>query len=247
MEKTRYTLPDALRGVAILEMIIYHALWDMVFIFDCDLEWFNTYGAYIWQQSICCTFILLSGFCVNFSRRKLKRSLIVLICSLIISIVTIIFFPYAAVKFGVLCLIGSGMLLMIPLDRLLKKAEPITAAVIFFCIFIFMKNIYNGFLGIGNIWTIEMPDMLYRNMITAYLGFPPDDFSSSDYFPVIPWMFLYITGYFIYRILKKYGLLHSLSKISLHPVEWIGRHSLIIYMLHQPIIYGVLWAIFQIV
>ncbi len=246
MVKKRYTIPDILRGFALAEMIIYHALWDIVFIFNVNISAFKGTGAYIWQQSICWIFILLSGFCVNFSCRKLKRSLTVIICSAIISIVTILALPDSAVKFGVLCLIGFGMLIMIPLDKYISKIAPIPAAIISLCLFLLTKNVPYGFIGFENLNIAQLPSALYQNYFTAFLGFPPAEFYSSDYFPLIPWIFLYITGYFIYHIFKKYNLLHLLSTFSIKPLEWLGRHSLIIYMLHQPLIYGVLWIIFSI-
>lgn len=247
MDKKRYTVPDVLRGFALIEMIIYHALWDIVFIFGINFNWFHGIGAYIWQQSICWIFIALSGFCANFSRNKFKRGLTILICSVIISIVTIIALPDSAVKFGVLCLIGSGMLIITFTDKILSKVSPIPAATISFLLFIVTKNIPFESIGFENIIFAKMPSILYQNNFTAFLGFPPSDFYSSDYFPLLPWLFLYITGYYIYFIFKKFDLIPLLSKISIPTIEWFGRRSLIIYMLHQPVIYGVLWIIFNVI
>lgn len=241
MASKRYTVPDILRGFALLEMIAYHGLWDMVFVFGINIPWFGSKGCYIWQQSICWVFILLSGFCVNFSRRKLKRAVTVLLCSAVISIVTIAAMPYAAVKFGVLSLIGSCMLFMIPLDRLFSKIHPIAGAVISLLLFAVTKNVPFGSLGFEDMNIASLPEWLYSNLVTAYIGFPPADFSSSDYFPLIPWLFLFSAGYFTHHIFSRYELLHILSAVKAKPLEWLGRHSLIIYMLHQPLVYGVIW------
>ena len=56
----RQTL-DAVRGCALASMILYHAAWDLVYIFGVSWPWYRGMGAYVWQQSICWTFILLSG------------------------------------------------------------------------------------------------------------------------------------------------------------------------------------------
>lgn len=241
MKNERYTLPDIIRGAAIAEMIIYHGLWDLVFIFGENISWFNSSGAYIWQQSICWTFILLSGFCVNLSKHKLKRSLTVLICSAVISIVTLIAMPDAAVKFGVLTLIGSCMLFMIPIDKFLSKIDPMAGAFVSFALFVILKNVPFGSLGFEGLVITDLPECLYRDLFTAYIGFPQASFTSSDYFPLIPWFFLFAAGYFIYHIFKKYDLLKHLSTVKFPPLEWVGRHSLIIYMLHQPVVYGAIW------
>ena len=52
---------DALRGLTLVSMIAYHACWDLVYLVHADWDWYRGTGAYIWQQSICWTFILLSG------------------------------------------------------------------------------------------------------------------------------------------------------------------------------------------
>ena len=61
MAKVRYAGLDTLRGVTLVSMMAYHACWDLVYIFGMDWDWYGSFGAYLWQQSICWTFILLSG------------------------------------------------------------------------------------------------------------------------------------------------------------------------------------------
>ena len=77
MEQTitrgRVAALDALRGLTILSMAAYHACWDLVYIFRMDWGWYRSGAAYLWQQSICWTFILLSGFCWSMGRRPLRR------------------------------------------------------------------------------------------------------------------------------------------------------------------------------
>ena len=56
----RWAALDNLRGLTLLSMIAYHACWDMVYLFGADWGWYRSAAAYVWQQSICWTFILLS-------------------------------------------------------------------------------------------------------------------------------------------------------------------------------------------
>ena len=60
-KKSRVEWLDSIRGITLISMILYHAVWDIVYIAKVDWDWFKSDGAYIWQQSICWTFILLSG------------------------------------------------------------------------------------------------------------------------------------------------------------------------------------------
>lgn len=238
MKNKRLTLPDIIRGYSLLAMIIYHTLWDLAFIAQCSIPWFFSTGAYIWQQSICWTFILISGFCTGLGHHRLKRGIVILICSLMISVITILVIPDEAVKYGVLCLIASGMLLTVPLDSFFKKIPPSAGLTVCFCTFLITRNIPDGFLGFEQFNIAGMPSFLYQNNLTAYLGFPGADFRSSDYFPVIPWIFLYFSGYFLFLLFKNNEWLKYLSPFNIRFLQWMGRHSLIIYLIHQPVIYG---------
>ena len=75
--KIRYFWIDNIRAIAMISMMIFHAVWDLVYLYGMDWEWYRSDMAFVWQQSICWTFILLSGFCWSFSKNPLKQGLIV--------------------------------------------------------------------------------------------------------------------------------------------------------------------------
>lgn len=226
-------------------MILYHAIWDLVYIFGIEIPWYESDIAYVWQQSICWTFIMLSGFCWSLGRRKLIRALQVLTISILISIFTITFMPANAIHFGVLSAIGSCMLIMIPLDKVFQKFNPYFGLVTCFTLFIVFRNVNSGTIGFGSWNILNLPRKWYANFFTAYIGFPADNFQSTDYFSLIPWIFLYQTGYFLYQIFKKELLLEYLKMPPIQPFSWIGGHSLIIYTLHQPVLYAMLFLIMR--
>ena len=112
---------DLLRGVTLLSMIAYHGTWNLVYLFGVDLPWYEKLPGYIWQQSICWTFILLSGFCWSMSRNHLRRGLLVFGGGAVVSLVTCLLMPDSRILFGILTCLGSCMLLMIPLEKLLGQ------------------------------------------------------------------------------------------------------------------------------
>ena len=61
----RYQLLDTLRGFSLVSMILFHACWDLVYLFGYDWPWYKGTPGYLWQQSICWMFILISGFCMG--------------------------------------------------------------------------------------------------------------------------------------------------------------------------------------
>ena len=245
-EKQRLHALDAIRGITLLSMIAYHAMWDLVYMFGVRADWYRSDAAHLWQQSICWTFILLSGFCHALGRKPWKRGLIVFGASVIVSAVTLIFMPDQKILFGVLNLMGLSMLMMALLAKPFAHVNPYLGAVLSFVIFGLTKTVQRGVLSVFGHELAVLPEALYANDITALFGFPGPGFYSTDYFPLIPWFFLYVTGWFLYRIFERRGWLGIFAKPRVPVLGFVGRHTLPIYMAHQPVIYAVLTVVFSI-
>lgn len=244
--KRRYALLDEIRGFALINMVLYHMVWDLVYLFGFDWNWYQSgTAAVLWQQMICWIFILLSGFCQPFGRQKFKRALFVLFSGFLISFVTAFAQPQAQVKFGILTMLGSCMLFMIPLERLLNRCRPIFGLAAGFLLFLLTQHIDRGYLGFGNRISLSLPLSWYRNGFTAYLGLPNPSFSSADYFPLFPWFFLFLSGYFLHRLFLQKDWMRHLQAGRSKPLMWCGRHSLLLYLLHQPILFFLLTAFFS--
>ncbi len=236
----RFAVLDGIRGFALISMIVYHAVWDLVYIFHFDWDWYRSEYAYLWQQSICWTFILLSGFCQPLGKHQYRRGLTVWMGGAVISLVTYFVMPENLVMFGVLTCLGSCMLLAKLLDPFLRRCKPLPGMLLSLAMFAVTRNLYNGFLGFERWNFCALPEGMYQNHVTAYLGFPPDSFFSTDYFPIIPWFFLFLAGYYLHSIFRQREWMSWLRSSKCGILEWIGRHSLLLYMLHQPVVYGLL-------
>ena len=130
MEKKRFPLLDSIRGTVLVSMIIYHATWNFVYIYGMDWPWYQSKAAYVWQQSICWTFILLSGFCFSLGQRHLKSGLMVFGGGALVTLVTLIAMPQNRVVFGVLTCIGSCILLVAVMEKIIRKIADNGACVI---------------------------------------------------------------------------------------------------------------------
>ena len=273
----RYHKLDEIRGITLISMILYHGCWDAVYMLGCDWTWYHSTEAYWWQQSIAWTFILLSGFCWQLGKRRLRRGLTVFGAGLLVTAATVAFMPQSRIVFGVLTLLGSCMLLMIPLDGMLERLRRrqvrgsdarsgagvglAISAVLFFL----TRNVNQGFLGLEKLNIVQLPESWYCNGFTTYLGFPQPGFFSTDYFSLIPWFFLFLCGYFLFSLLQKREALErsmqpaaaqqltpqgaqkaktATESAPLHekimaPIRWMGRHSLLVYLAHQPALFAV--------
>ena len=85
---------------------------------------------------------------------------------------------------------------------------------------------------------LNLPEGLYRFRILAPLGFPDPAFRSSDYFPLLPWLFLFFTGFHLYRIVEKSAALQRAARVKIPLLSALGRHTLWVYLLHQPLLMG---------
>lgn len=232
----RYDLIDTVRGIAIISMVIFHFCYDVFMVYGRDPSWYSQPAVHIWQQSICWTFILVSGFVWQWGRSgNLKRGIMLNVWGLVISGVTVLAMPAEAVWFGILNCIGCAVLLMIPMEPVLRRIPAAIGLVAAFALFVMFKDVQLGYLGVPGVFRLELPDWLYDCRVLTPFGFPFPGFRSSDYFPILPWLFLYIGGYFLNRIVMAIRPLESVARHGLAPLSMVGRYSIWIYLIHQPV------------
>lgn len=244
MKRERYYLLDGLRGITLLSMIAYHGMFDLVELYGVAVDWFWDTPGYVWQQSICWTFILLSGFCWSLGHAPLRRGLIISAGGLVITAVTFLFMPSERILFGILTFTGAAMLVMLPFSKLLAKIPGWSGLAGSGLLFFLTRNINKGYWGFEQIILGSVPRVFYRGIFMTFLGFPEPGFFSGDYFSFVPWIFLYLCGYFLYRTVMKYEVVRKALRHRAGFLEWLGKHSLILYMLHQPVLIAILECVF---
>ena len=242
--KIRYSLIDALRGFAVINMIAFHLCYNIFCVFGVDTGFNTNIYAVIWERFICCAFIILSGVSMNFSRRGYLRGIVVSLCGVAVTAVTVWLIPEQAIWFGVLSLLGCAMIISFALRGVLDRLHPLAGVMLFFLLFMLCYGVPKGYIGVFSFPLLRLPEALYRYTWAAFLGFPPEGFLSADYFPLLPWLFLFITGYHLWRVIADHGWDRLFLK-KLPFLDFIGRHSLLIYMEHQPVLYGICLLIFS--
>lgn len=231
--KIRHHDIDTVRGCALVSMIAYHGCWDLVYLWGFDWPWYRSFGAYLWQQSICWTFILLSGYCFYLGRRPFRRGFVTFAAGAIVSAVTAVVLPEGPVICGVLTFLGLASMVTAPLKAAFRRIPPRLGLVLSFGGFLMLRDVNEGYLGFEGLRFAAVPQG--RNLFHAVLGFPPPAFHSSDYFAVLPWIFLFWTGLFLSRLRPERD---DLLSRPVPVVTAMGRRSLLVYLAHQPLLYA---------
>jgi uncharacterized membrane protein len=229
MGKERFIELDIIRGFAISVMIFFHLVWDLEYFglsqFDKEMYSYSAYFPTI--------FFVLVGICLVISSQHrttgqlLFRGAWVFGIGLIITAVTTVIIPDKPVTFGVLHCIGCSIILSTFFIRF--KAYNLVIA----------PFLILGGLSIGNFYVhdpsfFHLAIGLHQENLWTY---------TVDYFPLLPWFGVTLLGLGAGNILYKDGkrqfVFPDISHlIPVKAMSFLGKNSLIIYLLHQPVIAG---------
>ena len=226
---------DELRGFCLLLMLLYHAAYDLITYCQIPIPLYTHPLLQNFLQPLFAgLFLLLSGCCCLRSRHPFRRGVLALGCGLLATAATLLAQIGLPDWFGILHLIGCMKLLCALLRRPLRRLPPLPSAIACLLFFFLFYQLPYGRLGCGPV-TLPLPAWLYQSPCLFPLGLPGPGFASADYFPLLPWGFLFLLGVFLGEELgpaPPAGLLHP----HFPPLAWLGRHSLAIYLLHQPVL-----------
>ena len=237
--KRRIILIDELRGFLILCMIFYHTLYSMCFLFN-----FYKMNSILFffepvQPLFAAFFILISGAVSQFSHSNLVRGLKLMGISLVITIATYFIMPRQVIVFGILHMLSFSMITYGIFDKALSNISIKIGLILSVVLFLATMNIGKGFIGIS-FFKVYIPDYLYNVNVLFPLGITTNEFFSADYFPIFPWIFVFLFGSFLGRFLKSGNLPQIFYEDKAKFLSFCGRNSLIIYLIHQPIICAIL-------
>lgn len=235
--KARYSLLDFIRGICILLVVGYHILYDLSEIFGGHYAFFRSEGMVWFRHCFVGTLILISGISCSLTRSNFKRGIKTLLIGCGITLFTWICMPDMLITFGILHFFGCSMLLYALFQKALTKIPGALGFCLSLLALVLTWNIYEGQLGF-----FALPDMP-RSFPLFILGFRAG-FFSSDYYPMMPWFFLFLSGSFLGPYFKKGTVPAVFKKDPLPFISKLGRHTLAIYIIHQPIVYGVLYLYF---
>ncbi len=197
---------------------------------------------------VCFFFIFVCGISCTLSKSNLKRGLVLLGVAAGFTLVTALILPAMGfegteVYFGILHLLAVSVLLYALAGKKLGRISPFTGILLCAVLFAFTSGISEGRLGYGNLINLTLPESLYENNYLMPLGIYSPHFYSADYFPVFPNIFIFFSGALTGRICAERGYPDWIYPKRVSFLGALGRHSLIIYIVHMPAIFAVAYAV----
>lgn len=230
----RIEIIDALRGLSILLMVIHHALYDAVYFLGAPSWLFSNPVFDPLQKFFAGLFIFLSGVSCRFSHSNLKRGIITFLAGWVVSLATYLVDNPA--WFGILHLLGLSAVLVGAAEqkfpKLLhgKRSRKRDVARV---LVILASTILFVFMW-GRVY-----DTSYNFKGFAWLGFVYPGYYSSDWFPLLPWFFVFTAGAAAGGFVVERRLPKKFYTARVPFFATVGRNTLAVYILHQPVLYGI--------
>ena len=218
---------DGWRGLVCYLMIFYHFCFDLIIFGWQPYSITQDWPLFTLQRFIALSFIFLSGVSSHFTHSNYRRGLITLVCGAVVA--TVATSMGEPIQFGILQFLGCAMLLYGAIGRYVEKVPDKLAPWLWAVLYL-----------ITRVWTyttLVEPTWLF------WLGFRARGFVSADWVPILPNVFMFFLGGWFGKKLMTMDDNSRLRTLGAPRwLTWPGQRTLIIYMLHQPVLYGLCWT-----
>ena len=232
--RARFAFVDGVRGIAILLMFIYHFTWDLSYFGFSQVNLFSDPFWLVFARVIVSMFLFVSGFAFALAEQRgtspsarIRRLALVGVCAGLVSLSTYIIDARSFIFFGILHHIFLASLVLL-----------------------LLRSLPSPLLALAGLACIVAPYLVapvaFANFWLLWVGLSPYPVISVDYVPALPWLAVPLLGLIAGRWAvgaeKIPALFHWRPAGPVgKTVRLLGRRSLLIYMIHQPILFGGLW------
>lgn len=226
---TRFVFVDATRGAAIAGVVLFHLVWDLEFTgFVSGFAFHPVWLAF--GRVLAGTFMFLAGFSLMLAHGRkfraqafIKRITTISLFAVTVSVASYFLFPEAFVYYGILHAIAVSSVVGLAFLKL-----PAFVVIV------------------AGLAVMALPSFISLSALDtrwlAWIGFAQSPASSIDFVPVFPWLGLTLLGvasaktFVRTKYVQRPPEAQKKSGCLTRSLVWMGRHSLVIYLLHQPIL-----------
>ena len=228
---TRIDAIDTLRGVAICSMIVYHFAYDLRIYRVTNADFVHDPFWLAFRALIVTSFMVLVGISLVLAEEARathahfwRRIAVIVACALLVTLASWVAFRETFIYFGILHAIAVASVLVSPLVSRPRAALLTGAAII----------------AAGVAWS----NAWFDPRAHSWIGFATTKPPTEDYVPLAPWAGVVALGVAAGHGLVRDGF-RKLAPLGNAPawLRWLGRHSLFVYMIHQPLLLGALWLV----
>ena len=238
----RIHLIDEVRGADIILMVLFHSFYVAGWIFD--LSWGRAVFSFFKpvESFFSGIFIFICGLSCWLSHNNVKRGLQIAAFAALISLTLWLVMPDQMIRFGILHFLAAAVLLFALCKPLLRHV-PVIPGIIACAVLLLLTwhlPVEDGaFFGIKGLFEFHTPGIIIEQGWLYPLGLGLG--YGVDYFPIFPWIFCFLAGAFVGRWAKEGKFPAWTYKSRVPFFSWCGKHTLIIYLLHQPAAFVLLW------
>jgi uncharacterized membrane protein len=224
----RVSVIDALRGLSILLMLVHHLAIDLALYGLIPAGLLQSWPVLALHYLFAGVFIAISGMSSFVSRNNLKRGAGLLLAGMAVTLVSWLYDSSFYVKFGILHFLGAAAIIYALWGKAFGRIPRRLS----------LALIIAGFSA-SLIFTGKTIESSYFIIFNLY----PENFASSDFFPLFPWIFIYFLGAWLAVPVFEGRLPRRFYGLSFPFLEYLGKKTLIIYLLHQPVLIALTIAI----
>ena len=241
--RARIALLDELRGFAVLCMVVRHAFFLIGYMFDYPwaqraFDFFEPVSPFFAG-----TFVVISGICAQLSRSNLRRGAKLMAVALGLTLVTWLVVPEELIRFGVLHMLASCMLIYGAVRRAFDRVPAGWGLLGCAVLFVLTAGLFfsaRPYIGVPGVPQLQLTMLGRWGRWLFPLGVRDAGFTSADYYPIFPWLFAFLAGT-VWGRRAAAGRFAAWTYPNRVPAfSFLGRHALLIFVLHQPVLYGIM-------
>lgn len=220
---------DFVRGIAIILMIIFHFIVDLKDFYSYPLDYLNGFW-YLEGKLSAILFILLCGVSATLGKNSTRHGITIFIWAMVLTVITYLYNENNYIRFGILHFLGISLLSV----HFIRQLPSYWLMILSLAILVIGNTIFNQYI---------------TNPYLFPIGLKSYTFVSMDYYPLFPWYGVFLVGIMFGQVFYGNKRSFSASQLCSFPpfklITYLGKHSLPIYLVHQPILLFLLYLFLE--